>query len=284
MRLILALVVLSLSIVACTRQNKELVAPIVEVNGKYLTKAELDAEIPKNLSPEDSTLAAEYFVRLWINDQLMYSVASANIADKDKLESLVENYRKSLTIYQYEEQLIAEKLSREISNEALLGYFENNKEKFKIDRPLIKGLFLKVPINAPDIDIIKKWYKLTTPKAIDFMEKYSIKNAVGYNYFLDNWVDFNDLMENWPVNYKNESTMVKSNNFIEQQDANYYYLLNITAYLLPGDNAPFEYAQTSVKEILINQRKIDFLKEIREDLYNKALNNGRIIFYNEQYE
>jgi hypothetical protein len=282
MKLILSLLIVSLLVVACSKQSKDVGTFIVKVNEDVLTKDDLDVVVTKNLSPEDSTIAAEHFIRLWINDKLIYNIASKNIADKKNINQLVENYRQSLTIYQYKEQLVNEKLSGEIHNSALLDYYEENKDKFKIDKPLVKGLFLKIPVNAPQIEKIRNWYKLLTPTNITNIENYCVRNAVEYGYFVDNWIDFNEMTDNWPANYKSESDIQKHNKYLEREDDQFYYLLNIVACLLPGDNAPFEYAKPTIKEILINQRKIDFFKNIEDDLYRKALNNGEITFYNER--
>jgi len=67
---------------------------------------------------------------------------------------------------------------------------------------------------------------------------------------------------------------------IEKQDYSFFYFLNITDFLSPGDNAPYEYARNTVKEILINQRKIDFLKKTEDDLFKRALDKGEIQYYN----
>jgi hypothetical protein len=281
MRLILSLLIVSLLAVACSGQPEKTNAFIVKINDNVLTKEDLKAVITEGLSPEDSTIAAEHFIRLWINDNLMYAVASKNIADKKHIDRLVNNYRQSLIIYQYKEQLINDKLSREIDNRSLLDYYEVHKDKFKLDRPLIKGLFLKIPVDAPQIEKVKSWYKSLTPANITNIENYCVRNAAEYGYFVDNWVDFNELTDSWPVNYRNETNVLKNNKYLEQKSDRFYYLLNIVAYSLPGDNAPFEYAKPTIKEMLINQQKIDFFKETEDDLYQKALNSGQIIFYNE---
>lgn len=281
MRLIYTLVVVSLLAVSCKKETASKVDILVKVGDKYLSRQELDGNLPHYSNEGDSILAAEHFIRTWINDNLLYEMAKKNIADKQNIELLVENYRKSLVIYEYQEQLINEKLSPEISNDEMLSYYEANKDKFQLDRPLIKGLFLRIPIDAPQIEQVRSWYKSTSEASIGKIEKYSVQNATSYDYFIDSWVDFNELMDNWPVNYRNTTDVIYKNAHIEQKDDNYYYFLNITDYLLPGDNAPFEYAKSMVKEMLINQRKIDFLRKIDNDLYERALKNGQIVFYNE---
>jgi hypothetical protein len=276
---IIFVVLISFLAVSCNREAAKNVNAIVQIGDKLLTREEVEENIPAFTSADDSVMAVEHYIRLWINENLLYNVAEKNISDKENISQLVESYRKSLVIYQYQEQLINEKLSKEISNQALLDYFEENKSKFKLDRTLVKGLFLRIPVDAPQIDKIKVWYKSTASSSIDNIEKYSLQNSASYDYFVDKWLDFNDLLNKWPINYRNELD-VKSK-YIEQKDNNYYYFLHITDYLLAGDNAPFEYAKSTIKEILINQKKIEFLRETEEDLYNKALNSGKIKFFNE---
>jgi hypothetical protein len=254
----------------------------VQVGDKILSRAELGESLPLYVNPEDSILAAEHYIRMWIIDNLMYNVAEKNIADKVMINHLVENYRKSLIIYQYQEQLVNEKLSKTINENALWDFFKNNKDKFKLDKPLIKGLFLRIPVDAPQLDAVRSWYRKISPATIDNIEKYCVQNGANYDYFVDDWVDFIDIANKWPVNYRNETEIIRNNKYFEQQDSIYRYFLHITDYLLPGDNAPFEYAKSTIKEILINQKKMDLLRKMEDDLYKKAMDKGQIIFFGEQ--
>ncbi|MDR0427837.1 MAG: peptidyl-prolyl cis-trans isomerase [Dysgonamonadaceae bacterium] len=279
--LITALITISLLAVSCKREAAINVDMLVKVGDKYLSREELKNSLPMYLNTQDSILMSEHYIRMWINDVLLYDVARKNIDNEKEIAQLVDSYRKSLIIHQYQEQLVNEKLSREIDNQDLTEFYNNNENQFKLEYPLIKGMFLKIPTGAPNIEQVRHWAKSTTPASIDKIEKYSVQNAVNYDNFVNGWVDFNELIHNWPVDYANPEEILKNNSFLEQHDDNYYYFLNITDYLLTGANAPFEYAQTTVREMLINQRKIKFLHTLEDDLYNKALKNGQIVFYNE---
>ena len=265
-----------LGLVACNSSEKNNDV-VVQVGKQVLTRTELNEYLPPFLSPEDSILASEHFIRVWINDHLLYNIAQKNIADKKALDQLVENYRRSLLIYQYQEQLVGEKLTKNIRDQELQDYYEENKELFKLDKPLIKGLFLRVPVEASDIDKARAWCKKHTNAFINNLEIYSVQNAASFDSFENKWVDFNELMNSIP----NPPVLPKKGTFFEQKDNKYYYFLNINDCLLPGDNAPFQYAESTVKELVVNRKRIDFLRKTEEDLYNKALNSGQITFYNE---
>ena len=283
MRHFFSIIVISLLTIACSNNfDIKKTNALVKVENKILYRSVLEDNIPAGLSSEDSIIAAEHFIRSWISENLLYNIASRNINDKENIEYLVENYRKSLLIYQYQEQLVNERLTKDIDEQSLYDYYNQNKDKLKLERPLVKGLFLKVPVNAPQLNEIRVWYKSKASVSRENLEKYSLNNAANFIYFVDKWMDFNDLMDNFPKEQlTREDQTVVQRKTMEKQDTDYFYFLNITDCLLPGDNAPYEYAKTTIQEILINQQRIDFLKKTEEDLYQRALTKGEIQFYDE---
>lgn len=282
MKLLFSLVVVSLLLLSCNRTGNregEGNAPLVKVAGRTLYRGDLEKMLPPDFSEEDSLIIAEHQIRNWINDILLYDVASRNSDNRGEIEQLVESYRKSLIIYQYQEKLINEKLVREIDDATIEAYYEENKDKFRLDRPLIKGLFLRVPLAASHMNDIKSWYKVINPENIENLEKFCILNGCTFDYFVDRWVDFSDLEDSWPVAYKDEVSVIKYNKHLEAQDSIYCYFLNIAEYLLPGDNIPFEHSKAIIQGIVLNQRKVEFLKKTEEELFERALAKGQIQFY-----
>ena len=253
---------------------------LVNVNGKVLYKYEVDQIVPKGLNQTDSTLAAEAYVKMWIKNELIYEKAEENINDKEKIAELVNNYRQTLTIYTYQEQLLQERLSKTISDKEIEEYYQNNPDKFDLESNIVKGLFLKLPLNAPQLDELKKWYKQTNDKSIENIEKHSLQSAVIYDYFYDKWVDFDGVMNNIPYIVTDSKQFLQNNKSFETQDSSYVYLLNIKEYALVGSKAPFEYAKGQVLDILLNQKKEAFIKKFEDDLYNTAVKNNQIKYYN----
>jgi hypothetical protein len=71
---------------------------------------------------------------------------------------------------------------------------------------------------------------------------------------------------------------LKNNKTLELSDSSYCYLLNIKEYLLAGSTAPYEYAEPLIIEMLINQRKMEFLRTFEEELYQDAIKKGNVVF------
>jgi len=281
-RYFFSIIVVFLLAVACNRiSNIKNDNTLVKIGNKVLHRSILEDNVPKGLSKEDSIIAAENFIHSWVRDVILYDIAVKNLYDKENIERLVEEYRKSLLIYQYEEQLVNEKMTNEIDEQSLSDYYNQNKDILKLDRPLVKGLFLRVPVTAPQLDEIHAWYKSAASVSQEKLEKYALNNNLVFNYFMDKWIDFNDAIDNFPKDQIDRGNLAIRKGTLERQNENFYYFLNIVDYLQPGDNAPYEYAKPTIREIIINQRKIEFLKKTEEDLYQRAVDKGEVQFYYE---
>lgn len=253
--------------------NAEVLATVGE---KILKRSDVTAVIPKGISSSDSLFMAESFIKKWVKDALVYEVALNNLGDeKAEINKLVEDYRESLVRYRYQERLLREKLTADLRESDKLNYYEENQKKFILDKSLIKGLFLKIPADAPGVSDVKSWYKQTNVDALEKIEKYSVQNATLYDYFYDRWVDFDAIMENIPLRISDPNAFLKANKFVEVADSSYCYLLNISEYLPSGSVAPYDYANARIIEMLINQRKMDFVRNFEEDLYNDAIRKGK---------
>jgi hypothetical protein len=249
---------------------------LVKVKGHVLTRNELDSVLLKGLTPNDSLIAAESYINRWIKDVLMYDWAKNNLDSKKEIDRLVENYRKSLIIYQYQEQLITEKMSPDITEQEIQKYYADNKDKFRLETTLVKGLFIKIPIDAPQINKIKEWYKSSSVSDLENIEKYSIQNAVNYDYFYDRWVSINEIATLFPIHHRNLEMKLKQQRQIEVQDETCIYFLNVKDILLSGNQAPYEQVVPNIKAMLLNRKKAAFLRTTENDLYQMAEQKGLI--------
>lgn len=253
---------------------------LVKLDDKVLLKSEVTALIPKGSTSADSMLLADSYVKKWLKEALVYDIAQKNLGDEmDNIEQLVENYRQSLVRYRYQEKLIKEKLSDEIRESDKMSYYEENPQKFSSDKNLIKGLFLKVPVDAPNVNKVREWYKSSSETSIENIEKYSVQYANIYEYFYDKWVDFDEIMDNIPEHVSNPVLFLKNNKSLEVKDSLFFYFLNIKQYLPVGSVEPYDYAEPEIKDILINQRKLEFLRNFENELYTDAIRKNRIVYY-----
>ena len=266
---------------SCTKkQDHKGKKPLVEVGGKFLYKEDLQGVLPLNLAADDSVLFAESYIRNWIEDVLLFNKAEDNVRDSEKIKELVENYRKALVMHAYQEELVKQRLSEEITTAEINKYYEENKSLFVLEKPLAKGLFIKVPLQSSGLADVRRWYKKNTQEAVEKLEKYSLRNAVTYDYFNDQWRPLEEIEAMIPVkNWNTESNYLKQNRDIELKDTAFHYFLHIEDYLGKGEQRPLDFAQEEIKEILINLKRVDFVNRVKEELYRQASEKNRIIYY-----
>ncbi len=250
--------------------------PLVELDGNFLYKEDLMAVQPAGQSADDSLLFAEHYIRNWAEDILLYEKALNNIPDSDEIEKLVHNYRKALIMHTYQQALIHQKLSEEISEEELQAYYEQNKEVFRADVPLMRGLFIKVPLTAPRLARVRQWYKDERQEAVEHLEKYSFQNAVKYEYFYDKWISALEVLSWMPLDVLDVDTYFARNRQVEVKDTAFWYFLNVAEYIPTGAQEPYEAARLLVNDMVLNRKQVEFLNRVKDELYREALDDGKI--------
>lgn len=273
---------LLLSLLMCAAcQNKDthaLEGLLVEVNGQLLYEEELQSAMPAGLSVDDSLLFAESYIQKWAEDALLYDVAEDNIRNSEEIERLVADYRKSLIVHTYRQELINQRLSPEVNEAEIANFYTNNQGLFVVKRPLIKGLYIKVPLNAPQLNDLRKWYQSETYSAVENLEKYSLVHAVSYDYFYERWTPVVDVLGKIPLKEENPELYIRNRKQVELQDTAFHYFLNVIDYLDKGDREPYEFAREEAKEMLVNTKKIDFMRKVKAELYEDALKKNKIKF------
>ncbi len=275
------ILVIAAAMTGCGQEhNHKGKTPLVEVSGEFLYKEDLQAALPLNISKDDSVLFAEHYIRNWIEDALLFDKAEGNIPDNDKISKLVENYRRALIMHTYQEQLVNQKLANDISEEEINAYYEKNKELFRLDNPLVKGLFIKVPLSSPDLGNVRVWYRKNNQDVIEKLEKYSLRNAVSYDYFYDRWTSVPDVAAKIPLKVLDtDANYLDKNRNVEVKDTAFCYFLHIEDFLGKDKQKPLDFARDEIKEILINLKRVEFINKVKEDLYQRASDRNKIIYY-----
>lgn len=250
--------------------------PLVELDGNFLYKEDLASVQPAGRTSDDSLLFAEHYIRNWAEDILLYEKARDNVPNSDEIEKLVHNYRKALIMHTYQQALIHQKLSEEITEEELQSYYEQNKAAFKADVPLMRGLFIKVPLTAPQLARVRQWYRDERQTAVEHLEKYSLQNAVKYEYFYDKWVPASEILSWIPLNERDVDAYFSRNHRVEIKDTAFWYFLNVADYIPTGAQEPYEAARLLVNEMVLNRKQVEFLNRVKDDLYKQALDDGKI--------
>ena len=274
--IILTLVVNS----SCVHKTPEVAQKaLLEVEGKFLYADEVQKIIPPNMNDSDSTAIANSYIRKWVTDVLMYENAKRNITNKDEIDELVESYRKSLTIHQYQQKMIEQRLPKEPTEEDMKAFYTQYSDQLILKEGIIKGLLLIIPQKAPKLGIVRSWVQSANSKSLESIEKYSLQNAISYDYFGDKWVPFSEILKRMPLKIEDPSRYLSSNRFVETSDSTEHFFLRIESFKLSGQVEPYEMAKDRISNILINKQKADFISKFEKEIYNDAVSNETVTFF-----
>ncbi len=253
---------------------------LVQVDDKVLSEGELIKAIPHNLSPEDSINFAQNYISRWVKSTLLVRKAELNLTPEEKdVEQMLENYRASLLIHKYEQKLLLEKYSPLITHNEIENYYDKMKENFKLKDNIIQGVFIQVPLNAPKMDMLVKWYKSNTPEDSVALEDYCYQNAKKYENFMDKWVTVKDISKLLPSPIPDNTNFLKYRNYFEANDSTSHYFVSIKRYHLAAETAPLSYVEERIKAILLNKKRTEFIKNLEEELYQEGIKQKVIKFY-----
>ena len=140
------------------------------------------------------------------------------------------------------------------------------------------------PKSAPGLEELKKWYKRNDNTTLEKIEKYSFRNAIIYEYFYDHWVPLSDLDGKLKMNLNDLEHNLQSNKDFQSEDDEFCYLLHVEEFVLEGKQKPYELARPEINSIMLSQRQVSFMEQVKNDLYNRHLEMGRIKYYNKPSE
>ena len=245
--------------------------PLVEAGGVFLYREDLLPVIPPALKGKDSARFAEAYIREWIEDALLFQTAEGNIPDNAAINERVAAYRRALIMHTYEEELVRQEVGEYVTDAEIEQYYLQNKERFRSDQPYIQGLFLKVPLHAPQLNQVRAWCRKVTADNIDKLEKYSIGNAVSYDSFLDGWKPVSEYAGKLPARtLTSDPDYLNRNRNVEVRDTAFCYFLHVENYLPPGGTLPLEHARNEIKELLINLKRVDYITQMKKNMYTTA--------------
>jgi hypothetical protein len=261
---------------SCTPQTKNKEEAIAKVGDKLLFRSQLNDFLPKNLTREDSILFADDYINKWIKQQLLINKANENLSQKQKdVEKELEDYRNSLIIYKYKNELIKQRMDTVVTEAQINSYFEKHKNEFYLDHSIVKAIFLKVPADAANPDLIKKLTYDNTNEGYETLQDYCSQYAKKMNISINEWINFEMIKKNIPEEITDDRKFLSKNETYEISDSAYYYFTRIIDYKLPGDLAPANFEKNRIKNLILNKRKILFLKDIEENIYNEGLRKNK---------
>lgn len=261
--------------------NNEAKTPVAKVAEHYLYLEDLQKITPQNLHGPDSTVWVDDFIRKWVQNELLILNAEQNLTDEQKnVDKELEEYRNSLITYRYKKELMAQKMDTVVTPSEIEEYYNKNLDRYRLQSSIVKAVYLKIPLEVANAELLRKYAKDESDPTLNQLNEYGLQYAKVFDRFGDKWVSADRITPQIPEDFNIDEQFLRRNKIIESSDTDYYYFICIRDFRNKGNSAPVEYVSDEIKNILLNERKIQFLNKIEDDIYQQGVASNKFKIYN----
>lgn len=248
---------------------------IARVGKNYLYKSDIAKLVPIGTSKEDSILLVRDFIDRWASQKLLIDAAERNLSDSKKKEynTLIRQYKIDLYTKAYIEEVVRNTVDTIVSQEELKKYYEENKENFKTNGTLVRLRYINLSKDNPRFATISSKFFDYNKKDKKFWETYKLQfKSFALNDSI--WVDMNQVYAKLPViTPENRDEFIRPGKRVQIQDKEDTYLIKVINVIDKNQISPFEYSRPTLKEVILNKRKLELIKKFEKDITNDAIKN-----------
>ncbi|KOS04653.1 hypothetical protein AM493_00300 [Flavobacterium akiainvivens] len=251
------------------------------VNSAYLDKQELTGIVPAGTSKQDSLAIIKAYIDRWASQRLLYDAALVNIGDEkqQELEHLIEQYKTDLYTKAYLEEMVKQSVDTLVTEKEIEDYYKANKANFRTPETLVKLRYIRMEKGHPRFSAVnqkftgggKKNIKALTDMALQF-KSYAFNDSV--------WTSMNDVYQKLPfITPENRDKYVSGGITYQYPDSTDVYLVKVVQVMGPSQAAPYDYIKPTIKQLIINNRKLELIKKFQKEITDDATKDKKYEVY-----
>jgi hypothetical protein len=259
-----------------SRQNQL----IARVDNNYLYMSDIDQINLKFSSVSDSIFKTHNYINTWAKNILLYDKSLLNIKDENKkaLDKLLNQYKLDLYNNNYKSSIVKAQIDTLITQNQLNNYYKINSSMFLLKESLYSYRFIGFPKNNVVRNEITKRFIRYSDLDKTFLDSLSFQFS---NSFRNDtmWSNKKSLLQNASFLTSKDLFNIKKSQIFEVEDTIQVYLFKIEDYLSKNEIAPLSWVENTIKNIVFNQRKLEFLKNFDQEIINDAIQNKKFEIY-----
>lgn len=257
--------------------------PVARVNDTYLYQEDIQGLISQNTTKQDSISIVANYIQRWATQQLLIDQANINLPRQqiEDYQQMVTQYRNDLFAQAYKGAIVSKLLDSTITQEEYGLFYQQNKANFTLKEEIFKLRYIHLDASFPSISETKKKLRRFDTEDAAALQDSSLEYK-GANFNDSVWVKKETLLRQLPVIRTNESKVLKKATFSQLEDSLGVYLLKIKDVLSPNQIAPLQYIKPIIKEIILNKRTLELVKELEKDITKDAVKNKNFEVYTQK--
>lgn len=210
-----AIFILALLTTSCGQKE---VSPIARAYNTYLYPDDLKDLLNNETTGIDSLNMVNSYIENWQRQQVLLHMAQKQVQQNpERFNAQIEDYKNSLIIHEFEEALLKEKLDTLVSEQEIASYYQHHQDIFVLKRPIFKVSYLQLPIDAPELDRVKRWFLSEDFTDQNLLQQYCQSYASHYALSDTSWYYLEELSKKMPIeqidenNYRNYGRIFEIN-------------------------------------------------------------------------
>ncbi len=268
--------------ISCTPPEDPADRPIARAYDQLLNWSDLRQVIPLEASPEDSAALAQRFIDSWLRQQAVMHMAERNLTnDRVDFEGQLEDYRRSLVIFNYEQALVDQKLDTLVTDQDIQAYFEAHKANFELEDNIVRARWFKV--NEPDKRVVRKMEERFLGGKNDQLHELELWLAhlgVSITDRSDVWTPWSEVLQEVPISEGEAADMIARNTKRVVKQGTAAWFVEVLEHRDRNSVSPIGLVRQDIRSILLNQRKLQLLETMRETVYKEALAHEDLELFN----
>jgi len=263
-----------LTVVSCSslwKKDNEKKA-LARVGDTYLYRDDVAPLLNTSMSPQDSASFVTNYINNWATKQLLLSKAQINLPEEQlrEFDQLVANYRTDLYTRAYKEALIQQKEDTTINEAQLKKFYEEEKDNFRLKEKLVRLRFIEMPQQFLNKEEVSTRLRRFNEEDQSYLDSVGVQfRKLNFNDSI--WVPISRVIrEIGPLNYENEETYLKKSQFFELEDSLGVYLAKVGDIREINDIAPLDYIEPTIRQVLLNRRKLDYIRKLEIEIIDEA--------------
>ena len=280
MRKALLIITFLVAISSCRLYDRLFKGDVVARAGRdVLYESDVEALNITGFSSEDSARIVERYIMSWAKNRLLLDMAESQLSKADRdVEAQLEEYRQQLLVYRYEQKYVEQRLDTVVSEQEYLDFYETNPASFTTHVPLMKGRYIKMSDNSPNLNPVKSLYRSRIEEDMDRLEQLCYTSAEKY-YFFEDWVGLDAVVEGTGLDVQELARVLENRSYLEKDFLGYTYLISVDDYVPAGSLAPYEYCRERIRNHILNRRKQALVTSLERNLLNDAIVSEKFVIY-----
>ena len=254
---------------------------IARVGKSFLYEDDILNLVPSGTSKKDSIAIVKSFIDNWATKKLLFEASERNIskAKTTEFNELIEQYKVDLYTKNYIEDLVVRQIDTLVTDEQIKMYYDKNKQFFNNSSELVKMRYINLVKENPKFVNIKSKFSSFTKKDRKDLEQQAV-NFKSYAFNDSIWVDINQVFEKLPfVNLENKDRFISNGINFQYPDATTIWLVKVNRVLPKDSPTPLEFLKPTIKQIIVNNRKLELVNTIEKEITNDAINDNKYEIY-----